>query len=192
MIRYHAYSIEEKDLLYGPGKRLVLWVMGCSLHCEGCFNQHLWDSKGGSEISPKELADLCSEPEIEGITLLGGEPTEQAGKLLPALKKIKEMGKTIVTFTGYEIEELIAKDQKEMMALSDIIICGRFDKSKLDNYLHFRGSSNQRVILNSARYKQYVIKDGQNTVVISLTDKGEVIFKGIPDEEIMSILTKKS
>ena len=188
MIRYHAYSIEEKDLLYGPGKRLVLWVVGCSLCCDGCINPHLWNPQGGIEISSNELVQLCSSSEIEGITLLGGEPAEQAEKLLPALRTIKAMGKTIVFFTGYEIEELNTATQKEIVDLSDIIICGRFDKTKLNHFLHFRGSSNQRVILNSERYKKYKIRDGQNTVVVSITENGEVICKGIPDNDMKSTI----
>jgi anaerobic ribonucleoside-triphosphate reductase activating protein len=192
MIRYHEYSVEEKELLYGPGKRLVLWVMGCSLRCDGCINSHLWDPNGGKIISVNELVGLCSPTEIEGITLLGGEPADQAEKLLPALKTIKELGKSIVFFTGYEIEELITTPQKKILDLSDIIICGRFDKSKLNYFLHFRGSSNQQVILNSERYKNYKIKDGHNTVVVSISDKGEVVCKGIPDEEMKSFVMGKS
>lgn len=188
MIQYHAYSVEEKDLLYGPGKRLVLWVMGCSIRCEGCINPHLWNPQGGQGISAMELVKLCSPMEIEGLTLLGGEPADQAEALLPALRLIKALGKTIVFFTGYEIEELNSVPRKQLTQLCDIIICGRFDQKKADYFLHFRGSTNQRILVQSKRYKDYKIRDGQNMVVLNVTEDGKVTCKGIPDRVMRSTL----
>ena len=35
-MRYH--NITKDDMLNGEGLRVVLWVSGCSHHCEGCHN----------------------------------------------------------------------------------------------------------------------------------------------------------
>lgn len=186
MIRYHAISIEENDLLYGPGKRVVLWVQGCSLHCDGCTNEHLWDKNGGKDISAEELVRLCLHDEIEGITLHGGEPAEQIDSLLPAIKTIHDAKKSVILFTGYEIEEFTAENQKEFLIYCDLIICGRFDIKKLNRYLHFRGSDNQRIIKNTNRFKDYEIRDGQNMVLMQFDFDGDIIVKGFPDAELLS------
>jgi anaerobic ribonucleoside-triphosphate reductase activating protein len=192
MIKYHSVSVEENDLLYGPGKRLVIWVQGCSIHCDGCTNEHLWDMSQGKGLSAEELAAMCldSKVALDGITLHGGEPTEQFKELMPAIVRIKAAGKSVILFTGYEIEELTSPEQKEFLSLCDIIICGRFDITKLNRYLHFRGSDNQRVIINSKRFKNYRIKDGQNTVLLQVDSNGEIACKGFPDEDMTELLSK--
>jgi anaerobic ribonucleoside-triphosphate reductase activating protein len=189
MIRYHTISVEDKELLYGPGKRVVLWVQGCSIHCVGCLNPHLWNPKIGYEISTDDLATRCNAEGIEGITLLGGEPIEQAENLLPAINAIKANGKSVILFTGYEAEELISPPQHELYALSDIVICGRFDKNQINHYLHFRGSDNQRVLFPTERYKEYQLQEGQNTVILSIDNEGHIKGKGIPDGVMRGIIT---
>lgn len=191
MIRYHAVTDEENNQLYGPGKRVVIWTQGCSLRCEGCTNQHLWDRTKGKDITAKELIDICSRDEIDGITLHGGEPIEQLDELFPVVKAIHESNKSVILFTGYEIEELTTDKQKEFLSLCDLIKCGRFDKAKLNRYLHFRGSDNQRIIIISDRFKNYKIHDGQNVVLLTITLDGEVNLKGFPDEVMRDILQIK-
>ena len=44
-MRYH--NITKDDMLNGEGLRVVLWVSGCSHHCEGCHNAVTWDPEGG-------------------------------------------------------------------------------------------------------------------------------------------------
>ncbi|MDR3185493.1 MAG: radical SAM protein [Christensenellaceae bacterium] len=127
-------------MLYGPGKRVVIWVKGFFLKCEGCTNLHLWEREGGKDITATDLAALCLKDGIDGITLHGGEPTEQHEELLPAINAIHEAWKTVILFTGYEIQELISDKQKEFLSCCDLIICVRFEIAKLNRRLHFRGS----------------------------------------------------
>lgn len=47
-MRYH--NITKDDMLNGEGLRVVLWVSGCSHHCEGCHNAVTWDPEGGLVI----------------------------------------------------------------------------------------------------------------------------------------------
>ena len=39
------HKIESTNLSNGLGWRVVLWVSGCSHHCEGCHNPETWNIK---------------------------------------------------------------------------------------------------------------------------------------------------
>src|SRR5207237_10904051 len=66
----------------GPGRRFALWLQGCPLRCPGCCNPEFLPFRGGSTRPVRELlAEIESAVRtdaIEGISLLGGEPTAQA------------------------------------------------------------------------------------------------------------------
>ncbi|MDR1119236.1 MAG: radical SAM protein [Bifidobacteriaceae bacterium] len=72
----------------GPGRRLGLWVQGCSLRCPGCASRDTWLRGGGTTVAVTELAaDLADRVEagsLTGLTVTGGEPLDQA----PALKRL--------------------------------------------------------------------------------------------------------
>ena len=61
----------------GPGRRYALWLQGCPLRCPGCCNPEFLPFRGGTAMT---VDDVLSEMDgtIEGISLLGGEPTSQA------------------------------------------------------------------------------------------------------------------
>ena len=86
----------------GPGLRAVVWFQGCSLGCPHCFNKGLNNSGEGADIETDELFQwLVSLKGISGITLSGGEPTEQISTLLPLLEKVKnETHLSILLFSG--------------------------------------------------------------------------------------------
>ena len=74
-MRYH--NITKDDMLNGEGLRVVLWVSGCSHHCEGCHNAVTWDPEGGlvfDAAAEEELFSQLSRDYISGITFSGGAP----------------------------------------------------------------------------------------------------------------------
>lgn len=56
--------------------------------------------------------------------------------------------KDIWSWTGYTCEELQqeTEDKLELLSLIDILVDGRYDRTKRNLLLQFRGSSNQRII----------------------------------------------
>ena len=44
-------SIKYYSTQNGPGFRTAIFVSGCRIHCEGCFNKIAWDFKCGKEIT---------------------------------------------------------------------------------------------------------------------------------------------
>ncbi len=188
MIKYDSYIIEENEHLYGPGKRLVLFMQGCSLRCSGCVNEHLWDFSNGKNISITKLVNLCHD--LDGITLHGGEPLDQSEELLILVKKLKKDQKTIILFTGYKFKELEIYSQKQVWKLSDLVISGRYIKEKRNIYLQFRGSTNQRIFKHKGKYKNYKIKDGLTSGIITLTNDGEMISSGFQSDELEKLITE--
>ena len=148
IIDYKAFNF-----VYGEGVRNSLYVSGCMFHCKGCYNAATWSFKAGipytKELEEQIMLDLA-QPYVQGLTLLGGEPFLNTGILIPLVKRIREElpEKDIWSWTGYTWEELMLEtpDKLELLQLVDILVDGRFDITKKNLMLQFRGSSNQRII----------------------------------------------
>ena len=148
IIDYKAFNFVD-----GEGVRNSLYVSGCMFHCKGCYNAATWSFKAGipytKELEEQIMLDLAP-PYVQGLTLLGGEPFLNTGILIPLVKRIrKELPeKDIWSWTGYTWEELMLEtpDKLELLQLVDILVDGRFDITKKNLMLQFRGSSNQRII----------------------------------------------
>ena len=157
---YYA-DIKNYDIANGPGVRVSLFVSGCTHHCEGCFNEVTWDFNYGNPFdeSVEERILAYLEPDyIAGLTLLGGEPLEQANRqaLLPFLRTVKKKypKKDIWCYTGYRFEEDILEkfcrqwdEMREFLSYVDVLVDGKFVLEQKDISLQFRGSANQRIIL---------------------------------------------
>ena len=66
-------NITKDDMLNGDGLRTVLWVAGCTHHCQGCQNPVTWDVAGGlpfDENAEKELFEDLSKMTSDIINLL--------------------------------------------------------------------------------------------------------------------------
>lgn len=77
----------------GPGRRLGLWVQGCHIRCAGCASVDTWDPAGGRPVDTEELAeDLAStivKNRLTGLTITGGEPSEQDAALTDLVTRLR-------------------------------------------------------------------------------------------------------
>ena len=185
MINIHRYEVVENEHLYGPEKRLLLFTQGCSLRCKGCTNQHLWEFGKGIDVTIEEILNQCTD--LDGITLHGGEPLDQANVLVELIKKLKQQEKTVILFTGYIFKEL-NKVQKQAWLSSDMVISGRYEEEKRNIYLQFRGSTNQRVYTHQGKYKNYKIKDGQTVALLRVSEDGVLSSRGFRTSELECLL----
>ena len=76
--------VVPRTAVEGPGVRTAVWVQGCSVRCAGCFNPHTWAAEGGTSVPVAALLAILVDQEVEGITLLGGEPFDQGTRPGPA------------------------------------------------------------------------------------------------------------
>ena len=146
----------SRSKVNGPGERFVLWVQGCPLNCAECFNPEFIPFTAARQISVEEMAERILATEgIEGVTYSGGEPTIQSSALTTLSKKLKKEGLTIVSYSGYPLEELRSRDDVEINAFLDtldILIDGPFIKSQAAS-LPWRGSRNQKVRFLTETYR---------------------------------------
>lgn len=149
-------GILTNSLANGPGLRYVLFVQGCSHHCEGCQNEHTWEFNKGKNMSVDDIVkDIISNPFIDGVTISGGEPFDQAKELYELVSILKLHGKHVIIYTGYQYEDLrnraILRSEEMQWPLRilrqiDILVDGKFDKDNLDLSHRFCGSKNQRIL----------------------------------------------
>jgi anaerobic ribonucleoside-triphosphate reductase activating protein len=190
-INIHSYISQTRTL--GPFLRFALWVQGCPFHCPDCMTPNALPESGGKGILISELAQLIKDtPEIEGLTLTGGEPFAQATvlvKLIEQIRQSKDLG--VIVYSGYTLKKLqhLAACQPDIAAflqVIDLLIDGQYITA-LNDGGSLRGSSNQQIHLLTKRYAT-VINDyyGQSKrpVEIHLT-KDDIMLVGVPGEETL-------
>ena len=144
----------------GPGRRIVLWVQGCTLACKGCFNKELWAHRKNYVTSTDELSSyllkLLDEHDCEGLTLTGGEPLQQAQAIGDLLEKIQDANYTSVVFTGYTLQELENAGDSQInhvLTLIDILIAGRYNHENKDIVRTWAENPDKTVHFLSEKYK---------------------------------------
>ena len=144
----------KTDLTNGVGVRVTLICSGCSVKCPDCFNKETWKFSYGKpytqEFEDQILQDL-SHPYVQGLSLLGGNPTEQRNiqTITNLCKRVrKELPeKDIWCWTGHLYEDLKNNLlQAQCLEYIDYLVDGKFVKELYEPDLLFRGSSNQRII----------------------------------------------
>ena len=168
----------------GPGRRFALWVQGCTLRCPGCCNPEMFAAERGQLMDPSELgARIASTPGIEGLTVLGGEPFQQAGAVAVACRVARQAGLSIMVFSGYALEELRvqpAPEVAELLSLVDVLADGRFERDNPERRRRWLGSANQRLHFLTNRYSadepRFVMP---NTVELRYVD-GQLTINGWP------------
>jgi len=183
ILRVHRFLPLTK--VEGPGRRACIWVQGCPIKCKGCAVPWTWSAAGGEDVEVAELADLIlGGPEIEGVTFLGGEPFEQAGALADLGQTLQNAGLSVMTFTGYLLEDLDRPERPEcqhLIRVTDLLIDGPFRQDLIDLSRPWVGSSNQRYHFLSGRYRnlESCISEIPNRVEVRVTPVGEVFINGM-------------
>jgi anaerobic ribonucleoside-triphosphate reductase activating protein len=178
----------------GPGKRLAIWVQGCSLACKGCINPELWAENGGKNIDIASLASsiLKIKNHFDGITITGGEPFEQYNALVAFGSFIKmKSDLNILVYSGFTLDELTGKfADKLFMNSLDYLIDGRFERdfAVSDN---IRGSSNQNFYTFEGGKS---VKDNNQFFdgkwSLNVTKSNQIFMAGVPKKDDIKNLTE--
>lgn len=163
----------------GPGTRLAVWVQGCSVRCPGCCNPELFGATGGRSIDVDALAT-----EVEGsagVTILGGEPLDQAAAVTALARAVRARGLTVIVFSGYPRAEVEHRAPGLLRAV-DVLVDGPFDARQPERAApqprRWIGSQNQGLHFLTDRYgpRDFV---GANTVELRIAG-GVLTVNGWP------------
>ena len=186
-MKLRIYKTIEKTKVEGPKIRFCIWVQGCSRHCKGCGAPHTWDKEKGFLLDIEEIFErIKKNTDIEGVTFLGGEPFEQAKALSELAEKIKTLNLGIITFSGFTIEELQAKNDvyiNKLIGNTDLLIDGAFEEDKFDLSRPWVGSSNQKYHFLTNRYNKEEILGIKNKVEVRFQKDGSIFINGMGDFE---------
>ena len=175
----------------GPGARFAVWVQGCAIRCPGCCNPHMFDPAAGTPVDAGELIARLERvrDRVEGVTLLGGEPFEQAAALAHLARGVRERGLSVVAFTGHLLEELRAgrpAGSRELLAQVDLLVDGPYRADLPERTRRWSGSANQRFHFLTGRYspevEQIAPGDVERTIELRFGPDGTVRRSGWPEE----------
>jgi anaerobic ribonucleoside-triphosphate reductase activating protein len=132
----------------GPGTRMVIWLQGCPFRCNGCQNPEYLEFKMAKVLTVEQVWRVFLQmPDLDGISFSGGEPFAQAVALAELAKLVKSTGKTVLSWTGYRLEDLLSGNIKgaiDLLAQLDVLIDGLFLPHQVGDF-KLRGSANQRL-----------------------------------------------
>lgn len=153
-----ATGLQTDSIVDGEGLRTVIWTQGCLHNCYGCHNPETHSFTEGKlvdvEVIKEELSNLKLQ---DGVTFSGGDPMCQVDACLELARHCQSIGLNVWMYTGYTLEELLAKDKKninELLTYIDVLIDGKFEMDKKSYDVMYRGSTNQRIIDVKASLKE--------------------------------------
>lgn len=132
-------------------KSFEIVISGCSgNHCVGCHSPETWNFDLGEDYNEKLPIILSkirkSSDMIDWVWVYGGEPLDNnLTDLEDMLTQIKEIGKSIMLFTRYNIADV----PDNIKLLCDYIKSGRYEQElKTDNNIQYGiklATSNQKI-----------------------------------------------
>jgi anaerobic ribonucleoside-triphosphate reductase activating protein len=172
----------------GPGSRIALWVQGCGLACASCASVDTWDSAGGAVLPVARAADLVVEQVralgLNGITISGGEPTDQGRSLTALLDQVRRAlaprDIDVLVFTGrtFPAARTVAP---ALVATADCVVSGpyRADRPADGRLL---ASDNQELSFRTPdverRYRRWLAASGPSLQVTA--DDRDLYLVGLP------------
>lgn len=184
-------TIAEDTEAEGPGRRWALWVQGCSIRCAACCNPEMFDPRRGEPMEIEVLAGQIAAAQargVEGVSFLGGEPFEQAEPLGELAARAKQLGMTVMVFSGYLLAELQARpDAARLLGLTDLLVDGPYDHTRPEPSppagRRWIGSANQTMHFLTAAYAESDPRmRAPNTIEIRLS-KGGLRINGWPSAD---------
>ena len=176
----------------GPGKRVAIWLAGCSKRCPGCANPELWETDDAQWLPVRQLADallgIAGSQGVSRLTVTGGDPLEQAADLVELLELVRHAFSDVLVYTGYtmaEAEGALPHDGwRRLLACVDVIVDGRYVEELNDGRVALRGSTNQQVhYVSEAVRDEYEDCLAKGRVVQNFAFGGRVVSVGIHNRE---------
>jgi anaerobic ribonucleoside-triphosphate reductase activating protein len=185
----------------GPGRRIGLWLQGCSIRCKGCVSRDTWPADPARALPVEALLDWCRKVAadgLDGVTISGGEPFDQPKPLaalldgLAAWRTRARADFDILCYSGYPLK-MLEKKHAQLLAKLDALIPEPYADGRPLGHA-WRGSDNQTLVplspRGTARYAAYADApqpaEGKRMQVA--VEGGRLWFIGIPHRGDMAAL----
>jgi anaerobic ribonucleoside-triphosphate reductase activating protein len=181
----HLSRIHFPVTTLGPGRRVGIWLQGCSIRCPGCISVDTWDASLG-DVPINQVFEILDRhvTSADGLTVSGGEPFDQPDALSAILRQWRSRsGTSVLVFTGHEYER-VEPWLKSNPGLVDAVMAEPF-RSDLPQTLALRGSDNQRLHLLSPVGAEFAQWDrpsvgADRRLDMMIDESGDAWFAGIP------------
>jgi anaerobic ribonucleoside-triphosphate reductase activating protein len=178
--------VTEQCRTLGPGIRYVVWVAGCARRCRECIAPDLLSRDAGTPIAVATLAEqVLAVESVDGITLSGGEPFEQAAALVVLIDMLREQLPQLsaMAFSGRTLGWLRQRGtlaQRLLIERLDILVDGPYVPERHIS-ARWRGSSNQCVHFLTDRHRETQAADDVSAgLQIDIDADGAFSFAGVP------------
>lgn len=180
----------------GPGRRIGLWLQGCSIHCKGCVSKDTWPRDKTRALPVADLIQWCQShvaagvDGVDGITISGGEPFDQPLALAALLKGLLAWRQAsgidfdILCYSGYPLHTLQARHAALLKLIDALIPEPYADGLPLGNL--WCGSANQTLVPLSERgrerYADFIERsvDDEGKRMQMTVENGRIWMIGIP------------
>ena len=170
----------------GPGRRFAVWFQGCPLRCPGCCNPEFLPFQGGIKRPVSDLVSALAVADVEGISLLGGEPFAHAVAAAELAKATRERNLSVMIYSGYTLQEIRERKEPavaELLSLTDVLVDGPYLRDQPETKRRWVGSANQIVHFLTDRYSaDDPIWLKPNTLEIRVRGQ-EIAVNGFPARE---------
>jgi anaerobic ribonucleoside-triphosphate reductase activating protein len=172
-------------VLGATSNRMGVWTQGCSLSkCPGCTSAHTWSPQGGKVFAIRTLLDIARAQPLPplGLTLSGGEPSDQAPAVAALIRGFRELfpDAEVVMYSGLRWPVLSSR-HPELVALLDVAVTGPYVRTLEATPL--AGSSNQEVVLLTP-LAEHLYRDWpywpKHVLQVGRGDGRHVVTVGIP------------
>lgn len=135
-------------------------------------------------VEPALLAQRAVESGAEGVTLLGGEPFDQAESFADFAERVRDAGLTVMAFTGHYLKHLQGADAPvgaaDLLAETDLLVDGPYLADHVDLSRPWVGSTNQRFHFLSDRYAalEAELHTTGDRIEVRVSSSGEIAVNG--------------
>jgi anaerobic ribonucleoside-triphosphate reductase activating protein len=184
----------------GFGRRIGIWLQGCTIGCPACVSRDTWAADPDREVELEILLSWCRDVVAggcAGVTVSGGEPFQQPAALAALVDGLRELrplvpgGLDILCYSGLPLSKL-TRDHAGILTRIDALIPEPY-VAALPRGNVWRGSANQPLVLLSelgrTRYGESVEAPPAGKGKFQLTVDDECVWAiGIPDRGDMEKL----
>jgi anaerobic ribonucleoside-triphosphate reductase activating protein len=169
-LQLNLAALVTNTRLAGPGVRDLIWVQGCRIGCPGCANAAYQPHEPRVSMPVSRLLAhfRARRGRIDGCTISGGEPSEQAPAVASLLQGVQALGLSTVLYSGRSLRELDCSIAgMNLLRNTDLLIDGPYIADKPSTH-PWIGSRNQRMHLLSTRFSASDLAEPKTNVELIL------------------------